>query len=64
MPYVADPFAPARRRTRVVHVGDVPVGGEHPIVLKKEDEAGAPGGAPADYLLPLVELPDLVDAVV
>jgi (E)-4-hydroxy-3-methylbut-2-enyl-diphosphate synthase len=29
--FVADPFAPRRRRTRVVHVGDVAIGGENPI---------------------------------
>ena len=32
--YVADAFAPRRRRTRVVQVGCVGVGGEHPIRLQ------------------------------
>ncbi|HEU4428262.1 MAG TPA: (E)-4-hydroxy-3-methylbut-2-enyl-diphosphate synthase, partial [Myxococcota bacterium] len=30
-PYVASPFAPQRRRTRVVRVGDVAIGGANPI---------------------------------
>jgi len=29
--FVASPFAPVRRRTRVVRVGDVSIGGTHPI---------------------------------
>jgi len=29
--FTADPFVPRRRRTRVVHVGDVAIGGENPI---------------------------------
>jgi len=29
-----DPFRPRRRPTRVVHVGAVPIGGEHPIVVQ------------------------------
>jgi (E)-4-hydroxy-3-methylbut-2-enyl-diphosphate synthase len=33
-PYVADAFAPRRRPTRVVSVGDVPVGGDHPIRIQ------------------------------
>jgi len=32
--YVADAFAPRRRPTRVVRVGDVPVGGENPIRIQ------------------------------
>jgi (E)-4-hydroxy-3-methylbut-2-enyl-diphosphate synthase len=32
--YVANVFAPRRRSTHVVHVGDVPVGGEHPIRIQ------------------------------
>ena len=31
LPYVASPFAPRRRATRVVRVGDVAIGGAHPI---------------------------------
>ena len=31
LPFVPDVFAPRRRRTRVVHVGDVAVGGDQPI---------------------------------
>ena len=31
MSYVADPFRPERRATRVVRVGSVAVGGDHPI---------------------------------
>lgn len=30
-PYCHDPFAYRRRSTRVVHIGDVPLGGAHPI---------------------------------
>jgi (E)-4-hydroxy-3-methylbut-2-enyl-diphosphate synthase len=33
-PFAADAFAPRRRRTRVVQVGDVGVGGAHPIRLQ------------------------------
>ncbi len=29
-----DPFRPRRRPTRVVHVGAVPIGGDHPIVVQ------------------------------
>jgi (E)-4-hydroxy-3-methylbut-2-enyl-diphosphate synthase len=29
-----DPYRPVRRPTRVVRVGDVPIGGEHPIVVQ------------------------------
>ncbi len=32
--YVANPFAPGRRRTREVRIGDVGVGGEHPVRLQ------------------------------
>ncbi len=31
LPYVASPFAPRRRKTRVVRVGDVAIGGANPI---------------------------------
>ena len=31
LPYVPSPFAPLRRATRVVRVGDVAIGGAHPI---------------------------------
>jgi (E)-4-hydroxy-3-methylbut-2-enyl-diphosphate synthase len=31
LPYVANPFAPRRRNTRVVRVGDVAIGGANPI---------------------------------
>ena len=31
LPYAVDPFAPRRRPTRTVRVGDVALGGEHPI---------------------------------
>ncbi len=34
LPYVLDRFTPRRRPTRVVHVGHVPVGGEHPIAVQ------------------------------
>ena len=33
-PYCRDPFAYQRRKTRVVNVGDVPLGGDHPIRLQ------------------------------
>ncbi len=33
-PYCQDPFAYHRRKTRVVNVGDVPIGGGHPIRLQ------------------------------
>ena len=33
-PYCRDPFAYHRRKTRVVNVGDVPLGGGHPIRLQ------------------------------
>lgn len=33
-PYCPDPFTYCRRKTRVVHVGDVPIGGHHPIRLQ------------------------------
>ncbi|HEY5656901.1 MAG TPA: flavodoxin-dependent (E)-4-hydroxy-3-methylbut-2-enyl-diphosphate synthase, partial [Myxococcota bacterium] len=33
-PYVANPFAPRRRATRVVRVGDVAIGGNNPIRLQ------------------------------
>ena len=33
-PYCRDPFTYHRRKTRVVHVGDVPIGGDHPIRLQ------------------------------
>ena len=32
--YCRDPFTYQRRRTRVVNIGDVPLGGEHPIRLQ------------------------------
>ena len=32
--YCRDPFTYHRRKTRVVHVGDVPIGGDHPIRLQ------------------------------
>ncbi|HKA14162.1 MAG TPA: (E)-4-hydroxy-3-methylbut-2-enyl-diphosphate synthase [Myxococcota bacterium] len=31
MSYTVDPFAPRRRKTRVVRVGDVAIGGDHPV---------------------------------
>lgn len=34
MNFVADPFAPSRRRTRVVHVGDVALGGDEPVRIQ------------------------------
>ena len=33
-PYCRDPFTYHRRKTRVVNVGDVPIGGDHPIRLQ------------------------------
>ena len=33
-PYCQDPFTYHRRKTRVVNVGDVPLGGDHPIRLQ------------------------------
>ena len=33
-PYCRDPFTYHRRKTRVVNVGDVPLGGDHPIRLQ------------------------------
>ena len=33
-PYCRDPFTYQRRKTRVVNVGDVPIGGDHPIRLQ------------------------------
>ena len=33
-PYCQDPFTYHRRKTRVVNVGDVPIGGDHPIRLQ------------------------------
>ena len=33
-PYCRDPFTYHRRKTRVVNVGDVPIGGNHPIRLQ------------------------------
>ena len=33
-PYCRDPFTYHRRKTRVVYVGDVPIGGDHPIRLQ------------------------------
>ena len=33
-PYCQDPFTYQRRKTRVVNVGDVPIGGDHPIRLQ------------------------------
>ena len=33
-PYCRDPFTYHRRKTRVVNIGDVPLGGEHPIRLQ------------------------------
>ena len=33
-PYCPDPYSYQRRKTRVVNVGDVPIGGDHPIRLQ------------------------------
>ena len=33
-PYCRDPFTYQRRKTRVINVGDVPIGGDHPIRLQ------------------------------
>ena len=33
-PYCRDPFSYHRRKTRVVNVGDVPIGGDHPVRLQ------------------------------
>ena len=33
-PYCRDPFTYHRRQTRIVNVGDVPIGGDHPIRLQ------------------------------
>ncbi len=34
LPFPGDPFAPQRRRTRVVRVGDVEIGGDNPIRIQ------------------------------
>ncbi|WP_235896599.1 flavodoxin-dependent (E)-4-hydroxy-3-methylbut-2-enyl-diphosphate synthase [Oceanidesulfovibrio marinus] len=33
-PSMVDPYRPQRRQTRTIHVGDVPLGGDHPVVVQ------------------------------
>ena len=40
LPYCADPFHYQRRQTRVVSVGDVPMGGTYPIRVPVDDDDG------------------------